>query len=179
MSLSAYPALVLNADYRPLSLYPLSLMGVEDSIRAAFKGTVNVLATYDRVMRSPSTEMKIPSVVALKVYQRPPERPSFTRFNVFLRDRFRCQYCGEKFRGNDLTFDHVIPRCRGGKTEWTNITSACSSCNTDKDDQIIVPRQAPFEPTLGDLMKAAREFPPNHCHETWLDFLYWDTELQA
>jgi 5-methylcytosine-specific restriction endonuclease McrA len=54
---------------------------------------------------------------------------------VFLRDRFRCQYCGETFSAKDLTFEHVIPRSKGGETSWTNIVAACDPCNVKKDNR--------------------------------------------
>ena len=57
-------------------------------------------------MHSPSFEMQLPSVVSLKTFVKPSTHPAFTRFNVFLRDRFSCQYCGDR---DDLTFDHIIP----------------------------------------------------------------------
>ena len=85
-----YPALVLNADYRPLSYYPLSLWNWQDAVKAVFLDRVNIVSEYDHAVHSPSFEMKLPSVVALKSYVRPALYPAFTRFNVFLRDRFTC-----------------------------------------------------------------------------------------
>ena len=105
------PALVLNADYRPLSYYPLSLWSWQDAIKAVFLDRVNIVAEYEHAVSSPTFSMKLPSVVSLKAYVKPSRHPAFTRFNVFLRDRFQCQYCGTP---EDLTFDHVIPRHRGG-----------------------------------------------------------------
>jgi 5-methylcytosine-specific restriction endonuclease McrA len=109
---------------------------------------------------------------------RPPARVAFTRFNVFLRDRFRCQYCGEQYVRGELTFDHVVPRADGGQTSWTNIVAACSPCNARKDRLRIKPLRAPFEPFQHELLAAQRLFPPNFLHETWADFLYWDVELE-
>ena len=105
------PALVLNADFRPLSYYPLSIWCWQDAIKAVFLDRVNILSEYDTLVRSPSFEMRLPSVVSLKSYVKPTRFPAFTRFNVFLRDRFTCQYCGQR---EDLTFDHVVPRSKGG-----------------------------------------------------------------
>ena len=122
----SFPALVLNADYRPLSYYPLSLWGWQDTVKAVFLDRVNIVSEYDRSVRSPTCEMKLPSVVSLKTYIRPALYPAFTRFNVFLRDRFVCQYCGDK---DDLTFDHLVPRSRGGLTRWDNVVAACAPCN--------------------------------------------------
>jgi 5-methylcytosine-specific restriction endonuclease McrA len=178
VSSSGFPALVLNADFRPLSYYPLSLWSWQDAIKAVFLDRVNIVANYDRAVHSPTFEMKLPSVVSLKTYVKPSTHPAFTRFNVFLRDHFVCQYCAEQHRPNDLTFDHVLPRAAGGVTCWENIATACSPCNTRKDKRLEKPRRKPFEPTVRQLMAAQRHFPPNFLHETWRDFLYWDVELE-
>ena len=92
LSLEKCPALVLNADYRPLSYYPLSLWSWQDSVKSVFLDRVSIVSNYDRVIRSPSFDMKLPSVIALKSFIKPLSNPSFTRFNVFLRDKFSCQY---------------------------------------------------------------------------------------
>lgn len=176
----ACPALVLNADYRPLSYYPLSLWCWQDAIKAVFLERVNIVSEYDRVVRSPSFEFRLPSVVSLKTYVKPSRNPAFTRFNVFLRDRFTCQYCGAR---EDLTFDHVIPRSRGGLTTWENVITACSPCNLRKGGEMpnainMHPAHKPFAPTLSDLHQNGRMFPPNYLHDSWLDYLYWDSELE-
>ena len=176
----ACPALVLNADYRPLSYYPLSIWCWQDAIKAVFLDRVNIVSEYDKTVRSPSFEMRLPSVVSLKTYVKPSRHPAFTRFNVFLRDRFTCQYCGTR---EDLTFDHLIPRSKGGHTTWENVVTACSPCNLRKGDRLarqidMWPRQMPFAPTLHDLHQNGRLFPPNYLHESWMDYLYWDTELE-
>ena len=134
ISLEKCPALVLNADYRPLSYYPLSLWCWQDSVKSVFLDRVTIVSNYDRVVRSPSLNMKLPSVIALKSYVTPQSNPNFTRFNVFLRDKFSCQYCGSK---NELTFDHLLPRSRGGKTNWNNVVTACSSCNVQKGGRLF------------------------------------------
>ena len=175
---AANPALVLNADFQPLRYFPLSLFSWEHAVKAVVRGSHVVVAEYDGVVRSPSTTMRLPSVVALRDYVRPPARVAFTRFNVFLRDRFRCQYCGEQHLRGELTFDHVVPRADGGQTSWTNIVAACSPCNTRKARRHLKPLRRPFEPTQHDLIAAQRLFPPNFLHETWRDYLYWDVELE-
>jgi len=85
-----YPALVLNADFRPLSYFPLSLWSWQNSIKAVFLARVNVVYEYDRAVHSPSIELKMPSVISLKKYVHMDRHPAFTRFNVFLRDVFSC-----------------------------------------------------------------------------------------
>jgi len=177
----ACPALVLNADYTPLSYYPLSLWSWQDAIKAAFLERVDVVAQYDREIRSPSFVMRLPSVVALRQYVKPSQNPAFTRFNLFLRDRFSCQYCGSK---EELTFDHVVPRAYGGRTTWTNVTTACAPCNLRKGGRTpaeahMIPFQRPFRPTSRQLQENGRGFPPHHLHTTWRDYLYWDAELEA
>ena len=133
LPLEKCPALVLNADYRPLSYYPLSIWCWQDSIKSVFLDRVSIVSYYDRVIRSPSFSMKLPSVIALKSFVKPQSNPNFTRFNVFLRDKFTCQYCGSN---KELTFDHLLPRSKGGKTNWDNVVTACSSCNVQKGGRL-------------------------------------------
>ncbi|VTO12137.1 HNH endonuclease [Brevundimonas vancanneytii] len=111
---SGFPALVLNADFRPLSYFPLSLWPWEEVVKAVWQDRVDVVATYDKVVRSPSLEMPAAQRGLPEVLCGSGRKPAFTRFNVFLRDGFACQYCGEPGTSQDLTFDHVIPRSRGG-----------------------------------------------------------------
>ena len=180
-ALESCPALVLNADYTPLSYYPLSLWPWQTAIKAVFLERVDIVASYDRAVHSQSLDMKVPSVIALRQYVRPSEFPAFTRFNVFLRDRFQCQFCGS---GHHLTFDHVPPRRLGGKTSWENIVAACAPCNMKKGgrtpQQARMPlRRNPIRPTSWQLQERGKAFPPNFLHETWRDWLYWDVELEA
>jgi len=178
-STEKFPALVLNADYRPLSYFPLSLWSWQDALKSVFLGRVDIVSEYDRTVHSPSFEMKLPSVICLKRFVKRSKQPAFTRFNLFLRDGFECQYCGSE---EDLTFDHVLPRRLGGQTSWINITTACAPCNMRKGGRLthqagMFPRIKPFVPTTHNLNEMGRLFPPNYLHESWRDFLYWDTEL--
>lgn len=175
------PALVLNADYRPLSYLPLSLWTWQEAVKAAYLDRVDIVAEYDIEVHSPSTTLRIPSVVVLKDYIKPQKRVAFTRFNLFLRDEFCCQYCGTK---GDLTFDHVVPRARGGISSWENVVAACSPCNLRKGSRSLRHsglslRKPPRQPASEELRNLGRRFPPGHLHETWMDFLYWDAELEA
>jgi 5-methylcytosine-specific restriction endonuclease McrA len=180
-ALKHYPALVLNADYRPLSYYPLSLWPWQDAIKAVFLDRVNILAEYDEVVHSQRSAFRIPSVVVLKDYIKPQKRVAFTRFNLFLRDEFCCQYCGSR---GDLTFDHVCPRSKGGVTSWENVVAACSPCNLRKANKSLKQsglhlNKLPHQPTAEEMQNAGRRFPPNYLHQSWMDFLYWDAELDA
>lgn len=174
-------ALVLNADYQPVSYFPLSLWRWQDTVRAVFMDRVNVVSEYERTVRSPRFEMRLPSVIALKRYIHPARRPAFTRFNVFLRDSFRCQYCASD---DELTFDHLVPRSRGGRTTWENVVAACATCNLKKGGRRpeqcrMHPRVKPYMPTAVELQQKGRAFPPNYLHESWRDYLYWDAELET
>ena len=176
-----YPCLILNADYQPLSYFPLSLWSWQDAVKAVFLDRVNVVDHYEQCVRSASFEMQMPSVVALKDYVPQNRAPAFTRFNLFLRDGFLCTYCGSP---DELTFDHVTPRRLGGVTSWTNIAAACSSCNLKKGGRLpkqagMYPAVKPYRPTMHQLQAQGRRFPPNHLHDSWLDFLYWDVELDS
>ena len=180
-ALRQHPALVLNADYRPLSYYPLSLWPWQEAVKAAFLDRVDIIAEYEQVVRSPTTEIRIPSVVVLREFVKPQKRVAFTRFNLFLRDEFSCQYCGGKA---DLTFDHVVPRSRGGITSWENVVAACSPCNLRKGSKPLHRtglslRKPPRRPGAEELRNMGRKFPPNYLHDSWMDFLYWDAELEA
>ena len=126
--------------------------------------------------------MKLPSVISLRDYVHQDRPPAFTRFNVFLRDHFTCQYCSGDFATNELTFDHVVPKSRGGRTNWSNVVTACSPCNLLKGNRLLsesglVLRRAPAEPSTQLLQENGRGFPPGYLHESWRDFLYWDSEL--
>lgn len=174
-----FPALVLNADFRPLSYFPLSLWPWQEAIKAVCLDRVTILAEYDSVVRSQRESIRIPSVVVLKEFVRPKKRVAFTRFNLFLRDEFCCQYCGAR---GDLTFDHVVPRSKGGVTSWENVVAACSPCNLKKANKSLRAsgmqlRKKACQPTPEEMLRIGRRFPPGHLHASWVDFLYWDTEL--
>ena len=133
MSLS-FKTLVLNADYKPLTYFPLSVWDWKDSIKAVFLEKVNVVSEYKEVVRSPSISIKIPSVIALKQFIVCSRRPAFTRFNVFLRDEFECLYC---LKNETLTFDHILPKSKGCKTTCENVITACSQCNSSKGNKTL------------------------------------------
>ena len=173
------PTLVLNADYQPLSYYPLSLWSWQDTIKAVFLERVNIVAEYDKTINSPTRKIKLPSIIALKEYVVSRRDPVFNRFNVFLRDNFTCQYCGIKKKTKELTLDHVIPRSRGGARNWLNVVSACSLCNFKKSDKFLEEIgmnliSLPKIPSQSLLQMNGRDFPPSFLHISWKDFLHWD-----
>lgn len=174
------PALVLNADYSPLSYMPLSLWPWQEVIKAVFLNRVTVVATYETSVRSPGKIFPLPSVISLKEYQPlASKKPAFTRFNVFLRDSFACQYCGKTHNMSDLTFDHVVPKSCGGSTDWTNVVTACVTCNNAKGALLLNELKGvsllrvPTRPTNRQLQQSARKFPPAYLHESWRYYVYW------
>lgn len=180
-ALRHYPALVLNADYRPLSYYPLSLWPWQEAIKAVVLQRVITIAEYDEAVHSQRQAFRIPSVVVLKEFVQPQKRVAFTRFNLFLRDSFACQYCGAN---TDLTFDHVVPRSAGGITSWQNVVAACSPCNLRKANRSLgrcglTLTRKPFVPAPEQMHAMGRRFPPDYLHQSWMDFLYWDAELES
>ena len=183
MSVAGNPSLVLKADFRPLSYYPLSLCSWQDAVKSVFLERVSIIESYDKKVHSPTTSFKLPSVIALKDYVMPQRQPAFTRFNVFLRDNFTCQYCYKFFSANELTFDHLVPRCMSGKTTWNNVVSACTKCNLKKGRRLIKYTdmkllRKPQRPNSIQLQNNGRNFPPNFLHDSWRDYLYWDTVLE-
>ena len=174
------PALILNADYRPLSYFPLSLWPWQEAIKAVYLERVNVAAEYEEVVRSEKLTLPLPSVIVLKNYVVPTKTVPFTRATLFLRDEFTCQYCG--YKGKDLTFDHVVPKSRGGKTRWDNVVAACQSCNLRKAAKTTSQvgfklRKAPTKPSPEVLLNKGKKFPPSDMHKSWSDFLYFEKDF--
>ena len=174
------PALILNADYRPLSYFPLSLWPWQEAIKAVYLERVNVAAEYEEVVRSEKLTLPLPSVIVLKNYVVPTKTVPFTRATLFLRDEFTCQYCG--YKGKDLTFDHVVPKSRGGKTRWDNVVAACQSCNLRKAAKTTSQagfklKKTPTKPSPEVLLNKGKKFPPSDMHKSWSDFLYFEKDF--
>ena len=176
------PAVVLNADFRPFSYFPISVWSWQDSVKAVFLDRVTIISEYEEQVSSPSLQMNLPSVIALKEYIPQSRHPAFTRFNVFLRDKFTCQNCDTRLPAAELTFDHVIPRSKGWRSRWDNVVAACSPHNLKKANMMprdcrMHPLVSPIQPTVWQLQEQGRGFPPNYLHHSWRDYLYWDSEL--
>jgi 5-methylcytosine-specific restriction endonuclease McrA len=189
----ALRTLVLNADFRPLSTWPPSLISGKDAVRAVFRDRVIVVEEWDAAFRSPSITINVPKVVALNTYAPVTSSPKFCRRSILLRDKFSCQYCGNRFTTDELTFDHVIPRSAGGQTVWSNILTACVECNSKKRDSMpnysgrrgtsdkhgMRPLKEPRQPTAYELLQAGLEFIDAAILEDygWW-FGYWGAELR-
>lgn len=107
----------------------------QDGVVLAVTGKGEVLDSYDVECASPSVSLQIPAVVRLvKEIHANKRGVKFSRANVYARDRYRCCYCSERFAPKDLNYDHVLPRSRGGATDWENIVTSCKTCNLRKDN---------------------------------------------
>lgn len=186
--------LVLNSDWRPLSTWPLSLIPAQEAVHAFYRDRVGVIENWPgEFYHSPSTTIPVPKVVVLREYAHVGSAPKFCRRSILLRDRYRCQYCGEEFPSHELTFDHVIPRSKGGKTTWENILACCLKCNGVKGskeanysgrrgvtaaDGRLRPLKMPYRPTTSELLRAGLQFLPNDVREDFYSYLYWGVELE-
>ena len=170
--------LLLNLTYEPLRI-----ISWQRAVRLLTLGKVEVIEETDQVIRSVSFVIRLPSVVRLLRLIRP-KRPEvkFSRQNIYLRDNFRCQYCGARVSSSELNLDHVIPRSLGGQTTWENIVTCCIPCNVRKGGR--TPESArmrliskPARPAR--LPGLAITVSLQHSPESWRDYLYWNLELQT
>jgi len=140
--------LLLNTTFEPLAI-----VSWKKAITLVYIEKVEVVREYDREIRSVSRRVRLPAVIRLLTFVRPKKlRVRFSRKNVFLRDGHTCQYCGERFEARHLTCDHIVPRSRGGLTDWTNVVTSCIRCNLKKADRLpeeaaMVPRKRPGRPS--------------------------------
>jgi 5-methylcytosine-specific restriction endonuclease McrA len=161
---------------------PLKVISWQRAITLLTLGKVEVIEHYDGFVRSSTVVIKIPSVVRLlNVFRRRKMVVKFSRVNIYARDKYRCQYCGERKPASDLTYDHVVPRNQNGKTEWLNIVTCCASCNLRKGGR--TPEQAgmrlrtrPERPAWLPVMTI--HVNPDNAPDAWRDYLYWTGELE-
>lgn len=164
--------LLLNKDAQPVSMIPLSTVNWQDAIKFVFLDRVQVLEWYDDwVVRSPSWETRVPAVIIIKDFVRNKLYPRFSKYNVTLRDRFRCQYCNETVGMQSVTMDHVIPQSRGGKTAWENIVASCYDCNQKKGNKLMTPNNKPYRPTYYELVAIRKTMPFDIRHPSWNDYI--------
>ncbi len=169
--------LVLSQAYEPIKVI---------SWKRAFTlltlGKVEVVEEYDDAnVRTVSLVFKVPAVVRLlNAFRRHRKPVKFSRVNIYARDHYRCQYCGNKAPISDLTYDHVVPRSRGGKTTWTNIVTACFKCNRRKRDRTpdeagMKLRTAPVQPKW--VPAVTIRISTHSVPDAWRDYLYWTGAL--
>ena len=170
--------LLLNATYEPLRVITW-----QRAIRLLTLGKVEVVEETDHEIRSVSFVIRLPSVVRLLRLIRPRRRPlKFSRQNIYLRDNFRCQYCGVRVSSQELNLDHVSPRSLGGKTCWENIVTCCVPCNVRKggDTPEAVGMRLVSRPLKPDRLPGlAITISWQNAPDSWRDYLYWNVELEA
>jgi 5-methylcytosine-specific restriction endonuclease McrA len=172
--------LVLNKDYTPLSLMPLSVISWQLAMKLEMSDKVDVFSYHDDwTVNSVTAEFKVPSIVITKQYVKLKSKINYTRANIFLRDGYTCQLCGTKHTSmKALSLDHVVPRSKGGKSIWTNMVTACKSCNANKgNDCSIVPKKKPVKPDYWDLIAQRRNQPVVIIDPEWATFLPWEKDL--
>ena len=129
--------LLLNATYEPLQV-----VSWQKAMILWFQEKVDVLESHEVLIRSFRKDYSAPAVLRLRYYIKPKQfrRVRLSRENIFIRDNYECQYCGDEFPYKDLTLDHVMPVSRGGPKSWKNLVTACHKCNHKKGNR--TPREA-------------------------------------
>jgi len=165
--------LILNADAAPISVLPLSVIPWEVSIQYLVLDKATVLEWYeDWIVHSATWETRVPAVMILKEYQKKKTSVRFSKQNVFLRDLFKCQYCGVDVTNKTATLDHVLPTSHGGKTTYENCVCSCAKCNANKgNDKRIVPKVKPFKPTYFQLVDKRKKMKFDLRHPSWAAYL--------
>lgn len=165
--------LVLNADAQPVSLLPLSVVDWQESIRYLVLDKISVMSWYeDWVVRSANWSTNVPAVIMLKEYQKSKNISRLNKRNLFLRDNYTCQYCGCGVTDDTATLDHVHPISQGGKSTWTNLSTACKHCNYSKGAKTkIKPKVVPYKPDYWELAEKRRRRGYHLAHPSWADYL--------
>jgi 5-methylcytosine-specific restriction endonuclease McrA len=173
--------LLLNQTYEPLGT-----VSVPRAIIMVWKNTVMV-EEWDgaRVRRTPHDEFPVPSVIRRRSYinvRRRREASGMKRLRIYMRDKFRCQYCGEKKSPAELTLDHIFPRSRGGDNTPVNIVAACLRCNNRKGSRTPEEARMPLLTTQSALRVQLERVVLCHYAEAraeWRKYLFLDEPVQA
>lgn len=179
--------LVLDANYRPITIFPFG-----KAIRKVMSERAEVLERFtdEEIGREWKGAMECPSVIRLLHFVQKPRKHNIyqrlTRQNVLIRDNYCCQYCGCHLNIKTLSWDHIVPRDKGGKSTWTNLVSACQHCNVKKGNKSLQEsglhlKKKPVAPLkiMGvdefSFFSSLKNFPS----ERWKSYLYFNTELDA
>ena len=169
--------LLLNYTYKPLRVITL-----RRALKMIFKGKVEVIEEYSEDINLVSFAIKAPSIIRLLHFVKRDgiTEPRFSRYNIFARDEFECQYCGKKFCASELTWDHIIPRRLGGESSWENVVTSCVLCNSIKGGRCLGDcglklRRKPVKPRYIPYLFFS--FGIKKLPETWLDYIYWNITL--
>jgi 5-methylcytosine-specific restriction endonuclease McrA len=144
------PVLVLNANFEPLNV-----CNTRRAVCLIFSGKADLVMNGRGYIQTVTQSIPIPSVIRLEqMVHRPRMQVRLTRREVFRRDNYTCQYCGR--HATNLTVDHVVPKILGGPHTWTNVVTACPSCNHRKGAR-------PLKETQLTLLQTPKE-PPANAH---------------
>lgn len=168
--------LLLSQGYEPIKV-----ISWQRAITLLTLGKVEVIEEYDDEIRAVSLVIKIPAVVRLlRAFRRHAKPVKFSRINIYARDGYKCQYCGTKCTISELTYDHVVPRAKGGRTTWENIVTCCYPCNYQKGNRTpteakMALRSTPTRPEwvpAVTIRVSTRSMP-----DAWRDYVYWTGEI--
>ncbi|NBP16075.1 HNH endonuclease [bacterium] len=165
--------LILNADGAPVSWLPLSIIPWEEAVKYMVLEKAAVLDFYENwTVSSPNWSTRVPAVMMLNGYEKRKTTVRFSKSNVFLRDKYHCQYCNTSVTRATATLDHVLPISHGGKTTFENTVTACGACNSLKgNNKKIKPKIKPFKPSYFQLVENRRTLEWNVSHLSWLNYL--------
>lgn len=165
--------LLLNTDAAPLSYLPLSVVHWEEAIKLMVLEKASVLEFYENWnVSSPSWSTPVPAVMMLKDYEHRKTTVRFSKQTIFLRDEYRCSYCGVDVNRKTATLDHVLPMSLGGKTTFENCTTSCSACNSRKgNNHKIVPKIKPYKPSYYSLVEKRKRMSWELAHSSWANYL--------
>ncbi len=170
--------LLLNSTFEPLKI-----ISWKKAVIMVILEKVVVVEEYERLVRGVSFALRLPAVIRLNRFiRRRTPVVKFSRQNLYVRDRGKCQYCGTPFEQKELTYDHVIPRSKGGQTEWTNVVTCCIACNLKKGGRtpeeagmsLIRKPKVPIWIPLMTVTLGIEETP-----DPWKNYLYLNLELTS
>ncbi len=175
MQMSSLRSLLLNSSYEPMRV-----VSWQKALVLWFQGKVEILEYHSAFARSVQRRFQLPSVLRLKAYVRPRTSNAvrFCRENVYIRDKYTCQYCATRLPAKQLTLDHVVPASQNGPKSWTNVVSACRECNQRKANRtprtanmplLTEPRAPNWLPTL------QLEISEDHVPPDWAPYLRLNT----
>lgn len=188
------PTLVLNKNWQPVGVMSVAkamtkvfnesakIIDPEDFQQYSWEDWAELAAEGDAdVLKTQHFDIRVPEVIVLQHYDKLPSNSvTFSRRNIFKRDRYTCQYCHKQPGSEELTIDHVVPKSRQGGSTWTNCVLACLDCNARKANRTpeeagMKLKQTPVKPNWRPLYssRGARI-------DSWSKFIseaYWSVEL--
>jgi 5-methylcytosine-specific restriction endonuclease McrA len=148
--------LLLNSDCTPLNF-----VTVVRAFNLILKGRAEVIklgerqSSWDIKIKTTSDSFEVPATLRMveKVNRKFGSAPKFRKRVLFNRDSWTCQYCGIKLDASNITIDHIMPRARGGQTNWRNCVTSCKKCNIKKGARLLPEtgmqlRKNPIEPSM-------------------------------